>query len=411
MGSALSESMKITLKDIEDARKRIQGHIQLTQSGLSRSTSNLLGTNIHFKHENEQRTGSFKIRGAMNKISLLDKASLKKGIVACSAGNHAQGVAFSATTLGTKAHIVMPESSPIVKAMATQEYGAEVVLFGEIFDESYNRAKELESEKGYVFVHPFDDPQVMAGQGTIALEVLEQIKSLDSIIIPIGGGGLISGMSVALRAIHPKIKIYGVVPENIPGMYHLYHGSSFDPTEKKPTLADGLAVKKPNEAILNDYIKPLVDDIVMVSENEIASSIVFLLERAKTVVEGAGATGLAAALKMREQWQLGENCCILLCGGNIDLNIISKIIEKGLSQIGRVARVQVVVRDQPGVLNNLTSLIAKERANIIQVQHDRLSPNIAINETQIDFLLECRGTDHVNRVIAALKDSGAKLMK
>ena len=402
--------MKITLKDIEDARKRIQGHVQLTQCGLSRSASNLLNTNIYFKHENEQRTGSFKIRGAMNKISLLDEASLKKGIVACSAGNHAQGVAFSATTLGTKAHIVMPENSPLVKAIATQEYGAEVILHGEIFDESFNRAKELEAEKGYVFVHPFDDPQVMAGQGTIGLEVMEQVKNLDSMIVPIGGGGLISGISVALRAINPKLKIYGVVPENIPGMFHLFHGSQYDPSEKKPTLADGLAVKKPNEAILNDYIKPHVDDIVMVSESEIASSIVFLMERAKTVVEGAGATGLAAALKMRKQWELGDNCCILLCGGNIDLNIISKIIEKGLSQIGRVARISVVVKDQPGVLQGLTTLIANEKANIIQVQHDRLSPNIAINETQIDFLLECRGTNHVNSLIAALKDFGARLI-
>lgn len=402
--------MKITLKDIEDARKRIQGHVQLTQCGLSRSASNLLNTNIYFKHENEQRTGSFKIRGAMNKISLLDETSLKKGIVACSAGNHAQGVAFSATTLGTKAHIVMPENSPLVKAVATQEYGAEVILYGEIFDESFNRAKELEAEKGYVFVHPFDDPLVMAGQGTIALEVMEQVKNLDSMIIPIGGGGLISGISVALRAINPRLKIYGVVPENIPGMFHLFHGSQYDPNEKKPTLADGLAVKKPNEAILSDYIKPHVDDIVMVSENEIASSIVFLMERAKTVVEGAGATGLAAALKMRKQWELGDNCCILLCGGNIDLNIISKIIEKGLSQIGRVARISVVVKDQPGVLQGLTTLIADEKANIIQVQHDRLSPNIAINETQIDFLLECRGNNHVNSLIAALKDFGARLI-
>ncbi len=402
--------MKITLKDIEEARLRVQRHVQLTQCGLSRSASHLLKTNIYFKHENEQRTGSFKIRGAMNKISMLDAASLKKGIVACSAGNHAQGVAFSATALGTQAHIVMPENSPLVKAVATQQYGAEVILYGEIFDESFNRAKELEAEKGYVFVHPFDDPLVMAGQGTIALEVMEQVKNLDSMIIPIGGGGLISGISVALKTINPKLKVYGVVPENIPGMYHLFHGSQYDLSEKKPTLADGLAVKKPNEAILREYIKPNVDDIVMVSESEIASSIVFLMERAKTVVEGAGATGLAAALKMKDQWQLGDNCCVLLCGGNIDLNIISKIIEKGLSQIGRVARISVVVKDQPGVLQSLTTLIAKAKANIIQVQHDRLSPNIAINETQIDFLLECRGIEHVNKVVSALKESGAQLI-
>jgi threonine dehydratase len=401
--------MKLHIDDIREAQIRIAPYIQRTQTCLSRSISSMLGTQTYLKYENEQRTGSFKIRGAMNKISRLSQEELKKGIIACSAGNHAQGVAFSATAVGSKARIVMPESSPIVKVMATQGYGAEVILHGEIFDESYNRAKELEKENGYTFVHPFHDKDVMAGQGTIALEILEQIENLDSVVIPIGGGGLIAGMATVFKTINPKIKIYGVVPQNNPGMYLAFKGQPAESEKRLPTLADGLAVKQPNQEIFNDFIKPLVDDIAIVDEDEIASSIVFLLERAKTVAEGASATSLAAALKMKSQWSLGKNCCLLLCGGNIDLNMISKVIERGFSKVGRVARVKLIVQDQPGALQNLTTILAKEKANIIQVYHDRLAMGIAMNETQIEFLLECRGQPHVDQVLKALKDSGARI--
>ncbi|MCB0407821.1 MAG: threonine ammonia-lyase [Bdellovibrionales bacterium] len=402
--------MTIKLEDIKAAQLRIADHIQKTQCTISRSATAILGTNIYFKFENEQRTGSFKIRGAMNKIAQLTKEELSKGIVACSAGNHAQGVAFSATTLGTKAHIVMPENSPLIKVMATQGYGAEVILHGEIFDESYNKAKELEAEKGYTFVHPFNDPHVMAGQGTIGLEIFEQVADLDSVVIPIGGGGLISGIASAVKALNPKIKVYGAVAKNVPGMYQLFKGETYDPSTKKSTIADGLAVKQPNQSIFENYIHPLVDDVVMVDEDEIASSIVFLLERAKTVVEGAGSVGLAAAMKMKGQWALGKNSCIILCGGNIDLNIISKTIERGLSKIGRVARVRLVVADQPGVLNILTGVIAAKKANVIQVHHDRLAPGIEMNETLIEFLLECKSIAHINSVIQGLRESGARIV-
>lgn len=401
--------MVLTLEDIRAAQTRIAPYVQKTQLSLSRSVSKLIGTDVYLKYENEQRTGSFKIRGAMNKISTLSKQELEKGIIACSAGNHAQGVAFSATALGSKARIVMPETSPIVKVMATQSYGAEVILHGEIFDESYQKARELEKQNGYTFVHPFHDVHVMAGQGTIGLEIFEELKNLDSIVIPIGGGGLIAGIATSLKTLNPKIKIYGVVPENNPGMYLFKKGQPLEAAIRKPTLADGLAVKQPNLEIFQKFIQPLVDDIVTVDEDEIASSIVFLLERAKTVAEGAAATSLAAAIKMKNRWELGKTCCLLLCGGNIDLNMISKVIERGFSKVGRVARVQLVVQDQPGALQNLTTILAKEKANIIQVYHDRLATGIALNETQIEFLLECRGQAHVDAVLAALKNSGARL--
>jgi threonine dehydratase len=343
--------MKLEISDIEAARGRIQPYIQHTQCLYSRSASDLLGTEVFLKHENEQKTGSFKIRGAMNRLLTLEKDLLGKGVVACSAGNHAQGLAYSATALGSKAHIVMPETTPIVKVSATQGYGADVILHGEMFDEAYQKAKELEASKGYFFAHPFYDEKVMAGQGTIGLELFEQVEKLDSVIVPIGGGGLISGIATALKTLNPKIKIYGVVPKNVPGMAKLYRGESLEGMTKRPTIADGLAVKSPNDEICESFIKPMVDDIVEVSDDEIASSIVFLLERAKTVVEGSGAASLAAAIKMKDQWQLGRRTVMLLCGGNIDLNMISNIIERGLSKIGRISRIQVMTPNSLVSLN------------------------------------------------------------
>lgn len=395
--------MKLDISDVEAARNRIQKYIQPTQTLVSRSASERLGTEVFFKYENEQKTGSFKIRGAMNRLLTLDSDQLGKGIVACSAGNHAQGVAYSATTLGSKAHIVMPESTPLVKVSATQGYGADVILHGSVFDEAFQKAKELEAEHGYFFAHPFHDAQVMAGQGTIGLELLEQIENIDSVVIPIGGGGLISGIATVLKAAKPSIKVYGVVPARVPGMYRKFKGVKYDPKEKQSTIADGLAVKVPNEEILSSFIEPLVDDVTVVDDNEIASAIVFLLERAKTVVEGSGAAGLAAAFKMKDQWDLGKRSVVLLCGGNIDLNVISKIIERGLSESGRLTRIQVLAADQPGTLKAVTSIIAKEKANIVEVHHDRLGFGIEMNQTRIDLLLECRSDEHIRDVIEKLK--------
>jgi len=398
--------MTISLKDITEARSKIKEVAIHTPLSHSKSTSDLLGADVFLKLENQQRTGSFKIRGSLNKMLSLSAEQKSHGVVASSAGNHAQGVAFSANIVGAKAHIVMPETAPLVKVMATQGYGAEVIQYGRVYDDSYKRARELEESEGYVFIHPYDDPLVIAGQGTIGLELMEDLPDLDSVVIPIGGGGLISGVSTAIKAINPRVKIFGVVSEVSPGMKQLFEGKKLDVPPGGLTIADGISVKKPTEGILHDYIEKNVEDIVSVSDDEIAASIVFFLERAKTVVEGSGAVVLAGAQKAR--WDLGKKTALLLSGGNIDLNLISKVIERGLSQKGRLVRVETVVADRPGTLNRLTQIIAAHEANIIEVSHDRVRAGLSVSETAITFLVETKGEEHCRRLVSAIKESGVK---
>lgn len=398
--------MPISLLDIRTAYSNIKDQVQKTQVNLSHSGSQKLGVSLYFKYENEQTTGSFKIRGALNKILSLNEDERKRGVIASSAGNHAQGVALSASLAGVQAQVVMPKSSPLVKIEATRSYGAKVILHGEIYDEAYEHAKKLSEENGAVFVHPFEDDKIIAGQGTIALELEEQLKNLDSIVIPIGGGGLISGVATGLKALKPSLKVYGVVPENNPAMYYLFKGQQMSLAERKPTIADGLAVKRPSQKMFNDYIRPLVDDIAMVTEEEIAESIVFLLERAKTVVEGSGAVGLAGVLKMKDSWALGKSCCVLLCGGNIDLNKISKIIQKGLSESGRMARFRIVVEDRPGMLHRLTKTLAECETNVLQVSHDRFRSDLSLSQTQIEFQVETKSFNHIEEVKVRLREAG-----
>ena len=397
----------IDIKDIQTARAKIKDQIQMTQLNHSRSFSKWLGTKTYLKFENEQITGSFKIRGALNKILSLSSEERKRGVVASSAGNHAQGVAYSASRAGLKANIVMPVTSPLVKVMATQSYGAHVILHGDMYDDAYEHARELEKEKGYTFVHAFMDPETIAGQGTIGLEIMEQLSDVDSVIVPIGGGGLISGIATAVKTLKPGVRVYGAVPENAPGMKYLFKGEPLKELVRKPTLADGLAVKNPNKELCETYISRLVDDIVTVKEDEIAEAIAMLLERAKTVVEGSAAVGLAAAAKA--DWNLGEKTCVVLSGGNIDLNIISKVIERGLSARGRLARIRVTVPDRPGMLHQLTGAIAEARANVMQVSHDRLSSHLALSETQIEFLLETKSQDHIDEIKQSLVALGAMI--
>jgi threonine dehydratase len=396
----------IDLKDIEKAREKIQPFILDTPTSHSRSCSKWVGTKTYLKFENQQTTGSFKIRGALNKILNLTPEEKKRGIVASSAGNHAQGVAFAASQVGVKATVVMPTNSPLVKVTATQGYGAHVVLHGDMYDDAYQMARTLEKEKGYVFVHPYMDPLVIAGQGTIGLEILASLPDVNSIVIPIGGGGLISGVATAIKALRPEVRIYGAVPENAPGMFHLFHGEKLT-SVRSPTIADGLAVKNPSPEMCETYLSTCVEDVVTVKEEEISEAIVMLLERAKTVVEGSGAVGLAAAAKAN--WNLGEKTCVLLCGGNIDLNTISKVIERGLSEKGRLSRIGVRVSDRPGILHALTGVIAEKRANILQVNHNRLSSRLALSETQIEFLLETRSQDHIDEIKEAMTGLGAIL--
>jgi threonine dehydratase len=397
----------INIQDIEEARDRIASIVLKTQLSGSNHLGSLLGTEVHLKCENEQRTGSFKVRGAYNKIASLSKEELANGIIASSAGNHAQGVAYSATHAGVKAKIVMPEPSPFVKVDATKSYGAEVILQGQYYDESFAHALELSKRDGLTFIPPFEDPYIIAGQGTIALEILEQVKNLDSIVIPIGGGGLISGIATGIKKVNPKCKVFGVVSENAPAMKSLYQKKN--PEQKVyPTIAEGIAVKTPSPYVFDNYISKYVDDIIDVTDEEIAASIVLLLERAKCVVEGAGAASVAAALK--SDWKLGEKTCLMLSGGNIDLNLISDIIEKGLSTSGRLTRLSVIVDDRPGMLNLVSQTIADLKANVLEVKHDRLGPNLRIRETHLEFLLEARGNDHIKKIKQKLEDIGIRIL-
>jgi len=397
--------MIITLKDVEKAAEAIQPFIKRTEMDHSRNTSDLVGSELYLKFENTQRTGSFKIRGATNKILNLTADEKKRGVVASSAGNHAQGVALAATLNKVSSKIVMPVTAPIVKVMATKSYGAEVILHGNIYDEAYERAREIEKTEGRVFVHPYEDFHVIAGQGTLGLEIIKDVPNLNSIIVPIGGGGLISGIATVIKAINPKCRVIGVQAEGAGSMAKSYEEKKISKLPSTvSTIADGIAIKNPSAFMLENYILKLVDEVVTVSEDEIASSIVFLMERAKTIVEGAAATSLAAAKKLKGQ--LGAKSCAVLCGGNIDLNIIAKVIERGLKKNGRLARIQVAVRDIPGMLSQLTQVLADQKANIIDVNHDRTYDGLYLGETAIEFVLETTGWDHTQKIEAALKKFG-----
>lgn len=400
----------ITPEEIMNARTKVREFINRTPVRPCPPALSIPGTELFLKMENEQRTGSFKIRGALNKMQSLTEDERRRGVVASSAGNHAQGVALGAQMLGVKAHIVMPVSSPIVKINATRGYGANVILHGDFYDEAYTHARELEKSQNLVFVHPFEDPKIIAGQGTIGLEIMEDMGELDSIVVPIGGGGLISGIATAVKALRPSCKVYGVVSNQASGMLSKLKGIEVtgDPKKRIATIAEGIAVKNPSAAMFDTYIKRLVDDIVEVNDDEIAQAIVFLLEKGKTVVEGSGAAGLAAV--MQGKLNLGKKSCVLLCGGNIDLNIISKVIERGQRNNHRLARVTVVVDDLPGNLHRLTGVFAEQRANILEVYHDRVSPELGMRETRIDFLVETSSEEHIQAVLAELKKSGCRIL-
>jgi threonine dehydratase len=401
--------MKVTLEDILKAREVLKNTARNTELDLSMSASQMLGTEIFFKYENTQRTGSFKIRGAYNKIANLTAEEKARGVVASSAGNHAQGVALSATLAGVKATIVMPENAPLTKVNATKGYGATVILKGEIYDDAYEHARFLEKEKGYVFVHPYEDPYVIAGQGTIGLEIHEKLPDLDTIVIPIGGGGLISGVSTALKSLNPNVRVIGVQSDQAPGMSQLFHHQT-PPSGKRriSTIADGIAIKHPSRQMYDDFISKTVDEVVTVSDDELAEAIVFLLERAKTLCEGSGAAAMAAV--MNRKLDLGKKSCVLLCGGNVDLNLIAKIIDKGQLKRGRLIELSVVVDDLPGNLHRLTSAIAAQKANILEVHHDRISKNLVLRETRIDFVLETSSPEHIERIKAALVEAGGKIL-
>ncbi len=403
----------IDLKDVERAQKTIEPVIRKTETEKSVSLSSLLKAEVFLKAENQQYTGSFKLRGAYNKVIHLSEREKAKGVIACSAGNHAQGVAFSANKAGVRSIIVMPLTSPMIKVEATKSYGAEVIQYGEIFDETYEKARALEKTFGYTFMHPYEDPLIIAGQGTIGLEVLAQLPDLDTVVVPIGGGGLISGIAVVIKTLRPQCRVIGVQSAQAPSMHQLFHHqgpSSQIKTHKKKmsTIADGIAVKYPSEFMYKNYISRFVDDIVTVSEDEIAEAIVLLLERSKLVTEGSGAVGVAALLN--RSIKLGRKACVILSGGNIDLNIISKVIEKGQIRKGRLVKLSVVVDDTPGNLNRLTKTIAELRANVLEVHHDRISQGLFLRETQVDFVLEVSNKEHILEIRQALEQTGGRIL-
>jgi threonine dehydratase len=394
--------MPVTLKDIEAAAKVIAGQVIQTPCLHSRTLSEVTGAEIYLKFENHQFTASFKERGALNKLASLDAAQRKKGVIACSAGNHAQGVAYHAHRLGIPAVIVMPRHTPWVKVEHTQRHGAEVILEGDHFDGAKARAIELAAERGLTLVHPYDDEKIIAGQGTCGLEMLQAHPDLDLLVVAIGGGGLISGISIAAKAMKPGIEVLGVEMVRFPGMYHALKGTT--PQFAASTIAEGIAVKEPGQ-LTKEIIGRNVSEIFLVDEGDIEEAIVLLLEIEKTVVEGAGAAPLAAVLRNAGRFR-GRKVGLVLGGGNIDPLMLSEIIERGMVRAGRLARVLVEVRDLPGSLARVTACVAEQNANIEQVHHQRAFTSLAVQNAEVDLVLKTRNHDHVVRIVEALKRAG-----
>jgi threonine dehydratase len=392
----------VTIKRIREAAETIASGVADTPCLHSRTLSQATGAEVFLKFENHQFTASFKERGALNKLKRLEGGKKPPGVVAASAGNHAQGVAYHAGRLGTPAVIVMPRHTPGVKIEHTRNFGAEVVLHGEQFDEAKLHAMALARERQLTFIHPYDDPDIIAGQGTVALEMLRVQPDLDSLIVPIGGGGLIAGMAIAAAAIKPGIEIIGVQTERFPSMYSVIKGvpATFGVT----TIADGIAVKAPGSVTL-PIIKDRVSDILLVDEGDIEQAIVMLLEIEKTVVEGAGAAGLAAILRNRARFE-GKRVGIVLSGGNIDPLMLAGIVERGMVRTGRLTRLTIEMRDLPGALAQVTSCLGEMNANIEQIAHQRSFTNLPVQSVEVEFVLETRSHDHVRQIIEGLAQIG-----
>ena len=401
-GYRLHNRAMLKLEDIEAAALRLNGQVLDTPCVESRTLSQLTGCQVFLKFENLQYTASFKERGACNKLVQLTPEERSRGVVAMSAGNHAQGVAYHAQRLGLRAVIVMPRFTPGVKVERTRGFGAEVVLHGDSLEESRAHARGLSEREGLVFVHPYDDEAIIAGQGTVALEMLRAQPEIDTLVIAVGGGGLISGMATAAKAIRPDIQIVGVQTERFPAMYNVIKGTHLP--QGNSTIAEGIAVGTPGtltEAIIRDK----VDDLVLVDEGDIEQAIVMLLEIEKTLVEGAGAAGLAAVLKHPERFA-GRRVGLVLCGGNIDPLLLASIIERGMVRAGRLARIVVSARDVPGNLARITTIVAGAGANVDEVHHQRAFTLLAAQNVSIELVLQTRGREHIAEVIRQLQAQG-----
>lgn len=363
---------------------------------------------VYLKLECLQRTGSFKVRGACYKISQLSDEEKAHGVIACSAGNHAQGVALGATAHGIKSLICLPAGAPISKVEATKGYGADVCLVPGVYDDAYQKAIQLRDEKGYTFVHPFDDENVIAGQGTIGLELMDQVKDMDAVVVPVGGGGLISGVAFALKTLNPNIKVYGVQAAGAASMVHSLQVHKREALASVSTVADGICVKEPGE-LTYDICSKYVDDIVTVSEDEICAAILQLLEKEKVVAEGAGATSVAAVMFNKVPVK-GKKVVCVVSGGNIDVTILNRVVKRGLAKNGRIAIINVELDDKPGKLVEVGTVIAKEGANITNVYHDRNSDSEKVNSCILRVICETRNQEHVDAIKKALRDSGFKLV-
>jgi len=394
----------IGLQDILLARERIRDSIYLSPCAHSETFSQLTGNNLYLKLDNLQMTGSFKERGALNRILALTAEEQHRGVIAASAGNHAQAVSYHATRRGIRAVIVMPVCTPLVKVTATRGYGGEVILHGDNYDEAYAEAVRLCHSEHLTLLHAFDDDAIIAGQGSLGLELLEQCPGLEAVVVPIGGGGLIGGIGCAIKNLQPHIRVVGVETEAVPSMKAaLAHGA---PVTVPPgtTIADGIAVRRAGIRTL-PLVQHYVDEIVTVEEEEIANAILVLLEREKTLAEGAGATAMAALLQHKTSLT-NKTTAVLICGGNIDVTLLSRIIERGLVKDGRLVRLRISIPDHPGALQGLTKIIATHRANIVQMTHDRAYFGVHLGDTMVDITLETRGLSHLAELIAGIRAAG-----
>jgi threonine dehydratase len=395
------DRLPVTINDVRAAAERIAGSVVRTPTLHSQTLSSLTGATIYLKFENLQFTAAFKERGALNTLLQLGDNTRKNGVIAASAGNHAQGLAYHGKRLGVPVTIVMPLTTPTVKVMQTESHGATVVLHGETFDAAYAHARQLEGERSLTFVHPFDHAHIIAGQGTLALEMLDDVPEIDTIVVPIGGGGLLAGMGVVARAMRPDMDIVGVQAELYPSMYAKLRG--LDLPCQGDTLAEGIAVKYPGE-LTAEFVRALADDIVLVGERHLEQAVSLLLQIEKTVVEGAGAAGLAALLAHPERFA-GKTVGIVLCGGNIDTRLLANVLLRDLARSGRLARIRIRLQDRPGALFSVFAIFAELNANVIEIYHQRVFTTLPAKGLITDIECETRDRDHLDRLIAALRDA------
>ena len=395
----------LDVKKIYEAKERIKNVVVDTPFSYAPHLSNLSGCEVYLKKENLQVTGAFKIRGAYNKIASLSDAQRECGVVAASAGNHAQGIALSASEFNIKAVIVMPESTPLTKINGVKHYGAEVILAGVNYDEAYAYALEYGEKNSLTFVHPFEDEKVIAGQGTVALEILDKCEDLDAVVIPVGGGGLISGMAAAFKSINPKIEVIGVGAAGAPALKNSYDLGHAVDSESVRTIADGIAVRDASKVTLAHMLET-VDKFISVDDEEIASGILFLLEKQKLVVEGAGAVGIAALIHGKLKHLQGKKVAVVLSGGNMDVTLLSVIIEKGLLKSGRKMKVTVTLVDKPGSLLQFTEILQRLNANIVHISYDRTSISLDYGDANVTVHMETKGDEHQQEIRSALNEKG-----